>query len=66
MKTYNNIYKQLCSLENLRLAFENARKNKSNKNYVVAFELNLEQELDKLKQELESFTYKPRKLKGLS
>jgi len=31
MKTYNNLYKSLCSVENLRLAFEKASKNKSQK-----------------------------------
>ena len=63
MKAYSNLYKQFCSLENLSLAFEKASKNKAHKKYIIEFELNLEEELNKLKQELESFTYKPRQLK---
>ena len=63
MITYNNLYKILCSLENLRLAFEKASKGKTNKSYVMEFELNLDKELIKLNQELESFTYKPKPLR---
>jgi len=63
MRSYRNLYKKLYSLENLKLAFEKASKNKSHKKYVIEFELNLEEELNKLKQELETFTYKPKKLK---
>jgi len=63
MRSYRNIYKKLCSSENLKLTFERASKNKSHKKYVIEFELNLEEELNKLKQELEAFTYKPKKLK---
>ena len=63
MKTYNNLYNQLCSLENLQLAFEKASKNKRNKKSVINFEANLENELNKLKQELESLTYKPKQLR---
>jgi len=63
MITYNNIFEKLCSLENLQLAFKKARKGKSKKQYVIDFEKNIEQELSKLKSELESQTYKPKPLK---
>jgi len=63
MKTFNNLYEKLCSTENLKLAFRKARKGKSKRNYVIEFEANLENELLKLKEELETFIYKPRPLK---
>ena len=63
MKTYRNLYQKLCSYENLETAFKKAKKRKSNKKYVIEFENNLEQELNKLKQELESLTYSPKQLK---
>ena len=63
MKTYKNLYEKLCSLENLNLAFKEARKRKSKRFYVIKFEKNLNKELKRLKQELESLTYKPRALK---
>ena len=63
MKTYKKLYADLCSLENLELAFRKARKRKSKKPYVIEFEKNLQQELKDLKYELESLTYKPRPLK---
>jgi len=63
MKTFNNLYEKIFSLDNLRLAFKKARKRKSKKHYVIEFEENLENELTKLKQELETLTYKPKQLK---
>src|SRR3989338_3802313 len=63
MKTYNNLYAELCSFKNLELAYRKARKKKSKKPYVIEFEKNLQQELKDLKCELESLTYKPRPLK---
>jgi len=63
MKTFNNLYEKVCSLENLRLAFNKARRGKIKKHYVMEFEANLENELLGLKQELETLTYKPRALK---
>jgi len=50
-------------MENLKLAFRKARKRKSNKPSVKKFEENLEEQLNTLKQELETFTYKPVPLK---
>ncbi len=45
------------------LAFRKARKGKSKKSYVIEFEKNLEEELRRLKQELEMQSYCPRPLK---
>lgn len=63
MKIYNNLYKSLCSFDNLFLAYKKARKRKAKKPYVIKFESNLLQELKVLQQELESLTYEPRPLK---
>ena len=62
MKTYGSLYPQLCSYENLELAFKKARKKKTKKEYVIDFESNLKENLNELKQELETFTYRPRAL----
>ncbi len=59
MKTYGNLYSQLCSYENLELAFEKARKRKTTKEYVIEFEADLESNLMQLKQELETSSYRP-------
>ena len=59
MKTYRNLWPQLCSYENLKHAFRKARKRKTKKEYVIEFESNLENNLMQLKQELETFTYSP-------
>lgn len=58
-----NMYEQLCSYENLFLAFKKARKGKTKKDYVVKFEKDLETNLIKLNQELISQTYTPKPLK---
>ena len=63
MKTYKCLYRKICSLENLELAFYKARMRKSKKNYVREFEENLEKELIQLHKELTTFTYEPRPLK---
>ena len=63
MKSYKNLYPKLCSYENLKKAFEKARKNKSSMPYVIEFEKDLENNLRNLKKDLESFTYKPAPLK---
>ncbi|MBI5871769.1 hypothetical protein HZB88_01645 [archaeon] len=63
MKTHKKLFKKLCSLENLKLAFKKAKKGKSKKWYVKEFEFNLDNELTKLKIELETQTYKPKPLK---
>jgi retron-type reverse transcriptase len=63
MKTYKKIYETLCSKENLALAFRKASKNKSKKTYVMEFRLNLENNLEILRQELLNGIYKPKPLK---
>lgn len=59
MKTYRNLYPQLCSYENIELAFRKARKKKTTKQYVTDFESNLQENINQLKHELETFTYAP-------
>ena len=63
MQTYGNLYGKVCSYENLFLAFRKARKGKSDKWYVKRFEVDLDNELLRLKRELEELAYEPRPLK---
>src|SRR3990167_4987979 len=63
MKTYKNLYKKLCSLKNLELAFKKARKRKTKKYYVQEFEKDLKEELNTLHNELTTLTYKPKPLR---
>jgi retron-type reverse transcriptase len=63
MKTYKNLYPQLCSYTNIIQAYRKARKGKSHKLYVIEFDKNLAANLKKIKQELESQTYQPSPLK---
>lgn len=63
MKTYNKLYKKLYSTDNLTSAFRKAKKGKSNKNYVVNFELNLEKNIATLQRDLRLKRYKPSRLK---
>lgn len=63
MKSYNNLYDQLCSYENLELAYMKARKGKTLKDYVIEFEADLKQNLLDLQFELQTFTYQPRPIK---
>ena len=53
------MYSTLCSYNNLYLAWRKARKRKTLKEYVLAFEGNLEGNIRELQHELETFTYKP-------
>ena len=62
MKTYNNLWEELCSYENLELAFRKARKHKTLKPYVIEFEKNLNENLLQLRAELLMLTYKPKPL----
>ena len=55
-------YSQLCSYENLLLAFKKARKGKTTKDYIVDFEQNLKQNLQQLRIELLLHSYKPKPL----
>lgn len=63
MKTYNNLYEQLTSYENLELAFKKARKHKTLKDYVINFEIDLKENLLKLQFEPKTFTYQPNPIK---
>ncbi len=63
MKIYKNLYQELCSKENIALAFKKAQKRKSRKPYVIEFKNNLNENLELLRLELLSNTYKPRPLK---
>jgi retron-type reverse transcriptase len=63
MKTYKNLYKKVCSFDNLFLAFKKARRGKSKKNYVLNFELNLQKNLKCLQDDLINKTYYPSSLK---
>ncbi len=66
MKTYSNLYKEICSIENLRKAHMKARKGKRKEFYVIQFEENLEENLKLLQRELLNFTYNPKPLKGFT
>lgn len=63
MKTYKNLYSDICSLTNLFLAWKKARKGKTKKDYIIEFEKNLLYNLLKLQEELKFLTYKPKPLK---
>src|SRR3989338_8632211 len=63
MKTYKHLYKDMCSLSNLDLAFKKAKKGKTHVDYVKNFEENLNNELQLLHTELTTQTYAPRTLK---
>ena len=55
MKTHKNLYKKLCSKENIFLAYEKARKGKRKKESVIEFEKNLKENLLALQKELINF-----------
>ncbi len=55
-----DLWQELCSYENLILAFKKARKHKTKKDYVVEFENNLESNLLILRSELLLHSYAPR------
>ena len=63
MITYKNLYEELCSRDNLLLAFKKAKKGKSKKLYVISFESKLAENISNLQKELISKTYKPVRLK---
>ncbi len=63
MKKYKNLYQELCSKENLALAFKKAQKRKSRKPYVIEFKANLDENLRILRAELLLEGYKPKPLR---
>ena len=62
MKSYNKLYDEIISFENLILAWQKARKDKTGKGYVIEFEQDLFCNLMALHYELKYGTYKPRPL----
>ncbi|MBW4615531.1 MAG: RNA-directed DNA polymerase [Desmonostoc vinosum HA7617-LM4] len=59
MKRYGNLWTKIIDFENLLTAAKNAQKGKRYRENVLAFNYNLESELEKLKIKLESKTYIP-------
>lgn len=58
MKRYNDLYKQVYDLENIRLGYNKARKGKGNRYGVKLFDQDLEANLLALHEELKNKTYK--------
>jgi len=65
MKTYKNLYQQICDFHNLVFAWKKARKGKTKKSYVIEFEKDLRNNLLKLHEELINMAYSPEPLKTL-
>lgn len=63
MKTWNHLYKQIISFENLILAWKKARIGKTKKPYVIEFENDIFYQLMTLHYELKYGTYNPKPLK---
>ena len=59
----NSLFSELCSFENLTLAFRKAKKRKTKRRYVKRFQRNLKENLTKLQEELTNQTYQPCELK---
>ena len=57
-----DLWQELCSIENLKLAYKKARKNKTKKDYVIEFERNLKTNLINLNLELSFHSYRPKPL----
>jgi len=62
MKTYKNLYDELCSINNLANAWRKARKSKTKKPYVIEFEKKIRSNLLKLREELLNQNYTPKPL----
>ena len=63
METYNDLYSEITSEENLYLAYRRARKGKSKKEYVKEFNENLKENISRLRLELLFHSYNPEPLK---
>lgn len=59
MKTFKNLYPQICSFENLLLAVRKARRGKRYRTPTAKFHINLEKELPALQDALLNQTYLP-------
>lgn len=62
MVAYHDVWQELCSYPNLKLAYKRARKHKTLKPYVVEFEADLANNLSLLRTELLFHFYKPKPL----
>ena len=58
----NNLYLQIYDRDNLVLAFLKARKGKTKKGYVIEFQNDFVNNINKLQEELKTETYKPKPL----
>ncbi len=58
-RAYDNLYESIASFENLYLAFRGAAKGKRGQQEVARFEFNLEENLVRLREELQDGTYRP-------
>lgn len=58
----HSLYSEICSHENLEVAYNKAKKGKTVKNYVIQFERNLSEKLLQLRNELLFHTYNPKPL----
>ena len=58
MKRYGNLYAQICDINNLRLAAQNAASGKRRRSEVTAFFARLEENLEQLRRELTEKRYK--------
>lgn len=59
MKRHGNLYKDICSFENLYLAARKAQRGKRLRENVARFNFDVEAELTRLQEELLSQTYRP-------
>ena len=59
MKTYKHLYPQICDFENIYRAYRKARKGKRKFESVATFEFNQEEELLRLRDELQTQTWQP-------
>lgn len=57
MKTYKNLYSQVYDFQNLLKSYYQARKCKSKKKYIIAFEWNLEKNLFNIQKKLKNRNY---------
>ena len=59
LKTYRNLYPQVCAWENIELAYRRARKGKRARKPAATFEFDRERNLTELQQELRRKSYQP-------
>jgi retron-type reverse transcriptase len=61
VKTYKNLYAEICSFENLLSACQKAARGKRFKENVAGFNVNMEKELLQLQRDLQACAYRPGK-----